>query len=62
MLNQKSDRFPDSARGHVGGVAEEDGAVVFAQREQVAIWPHILNFVSRKRFFSLQDLKKYRNG
>ena len=30
MLNQKSDRFPNSARGHVGGVAKEDGAVVLA--------------------------------
>jgi|LakMenEpi03Aug12_release.lakeMendotaPanAssembly.Ray.scaffolds.fasta_scaffold3893847_1 hypothetical protein len=58
MLHEKSDGVPDPAGCHVGGVAQEDGAVVPPDGEQVAVLPHLLDLVRRQRLFAFRNLKK----
>ena len=58
MLNEEPDGISDTARGHVGGVAQEDGAVVLPAGEPVeAMLKSFLLQVFRQRHFSFRDLK-----
>jgi hypothetical protein len=57
MLNQESNGVPDPTGCHVGGVAQEDGAVVFADGESVAVVTYLFVFVFRQRNFTFRNLK-----
>ena len=52
MLNQESNGVPDPTGCHVGGEAQEDGAVVFADGESVAVVTYLFIFVLRQRNFT----------